>query len=222
MSSQQLPNWARRLLEFFLRPDYSDEITGDLTEAYHWRQSEDGNTRAKFMLALEVLISLRPTNLKSFYHFSLHTMIFRNYLKIAFRTLLKNSSVSFINIFGLSTGVAAFLFIFLYTNQILTFDGYHEKRDRIFMTYKERITPDGTQDTYDTWVPMKDRLLQTYEQVEEAARVFSTEARVQKSNSFMEEDILYTDESLFEMLTFVGILLVGYVYVLRKGALEWD
>ena len=202
MSSQQLPNWARRLLEFFLRPDYSDEITGDLTEAYHWRQSEDGNSRAKFMLALEVLISLRPTNLKSFYHFSLYTMIFRNYLKIAFRTLLKNSSISFINIFGLSTGVAAFLFIFLYTNHILTFDGYHEKRDRIFMTYKERITPDGTQDTYDTWVPMKDRLLQTYEQVEEAARVFSTEARVQKSNSFIEEDILYTDESLFEMLTF--------------------
>lgn len=27
---------------------------------------------------------------------------------------------------------------------------------------------------------------------------------------------------LFEMAFFVGILLVGYIYVLRKGALEWD
>lgn len=27
---------------------------------------------------------------------------------------------------------------------------------------------------------------------------------------------------LFEMLFFVAILLVGYVYILKKGALEWD
>lgn len=27
---------------------------------------------------------------------------------------------------------------------------------------------------------------------------------------------------LFEMLFFIAILLVGYVYILKKGALEWD
>jgi NADH-quinone oxidoreductase subunit A len=27
---------------------------------------------------------------------------------------------------------------------------------------------------------------------------------------------------LFEMLFFVGILFVGYIYILKKGALEWD
>lgn len=27
---------------------------------------------------------------------------------------------------------------------------------------------------------------------------------------------------LFEMIAFVVILLVGYIYILRKGALEWD
>ena len=27
---------------------------------------------------------------------------------------------------------------------------------------------------------------------------------------------------LFEMLFFVAILLVGYIYILKKGALEWD
>ena len=195
------PKWSLKLMDFFLRPDYSDEIQGDIIEAYSWRAEEMGIFKAKFIFFWEIFKSLRPTNLKSFYHFSLNTMIFRNYLKIAFRTLLKNKSVSFINIFGLSTGVAAFIFIFLYTHQILTFDQAYENHERVFMAYKERITPDGTQETFDTWIPMKDRLLETYPQVEAAARTFNTQARIVKNNRFIEEDILYTDGALFEILT---------------------
>lgn len=129
-------------------------------------------------------------------------MIFRNYFKIAFRSLLIRKSTSFINIFGLSIGVAAFIFIFLYTNQILTFDDYHKKKDEIFMVYKERLTPDGTQETYDTWVPLKNRLKDNYEQIKEAGRIYSSEARILKNSQFLEEDIIYTDESIFDIFTF--------------------
>ena len=195
------PSWTLKVLDFILRPDYSDEIQGDLIEAYRWRAEEEGFAKARLFYCWEVLRSLRPTNLKSFYHLSLNTMIFRNYLKIAYRTLLKNRSVSAINIFGLSSGVAAFIFIFLYAHQILTFDDFHARKDRIFMVYKARITPDGTQETYDTWVPMKERLLSTYQQVKASARAFATEARVVKNSRFVEEEVLYTDESLFEILT---------------------
>ncbi|WP_421764155.1 FtsX-like permease family protein [Ekhidna sp.] len=200
--NHQPPKWALRFLEFFLRPDYSDEIQGDITEAFYWRVKEEGLFKARFKFIFEVFRSLKPTNLKSFYHLSVNTMIFRNYLKVAFRSLLKRRSTSFINIFGLSVGVAAFIFIFLYTNQILTFDDSHENKERIFMVYKERITPDGTQETYDTWVPMKDRLTDSYEQIETAARIYDTQARIKKSNQYIEEDIIYTDASLFDVFTF--------------------
>ena len=201
MKADHPPKWGLKLLDFFLRPDYSDEIQGDITEAYHWRMQEYGSSKAKLIFLWEVLKSLRPTNLKTLYHFSLNTMIFRNYLKIAFRTLLKRKSTSFINILGLSMGVATFIFIFLYTNQILSFDDHHTNKERIFMAYKERITPDGTQETFDTWVPLKDKLLATYQQVKSAARVYPTEARVSKNNRYLTEDIYYTDESLFDILT---------------------
>ncbi|MEQ6167941.1 ABC transporter permease [Ekhidna sp. MALMAid0563] len=198
----QPPKWALRFLEFFLRADYSDEIQGDITEAFYWRVQEEGLFKARFKFILEVLKSLKPTNLKSFYHLSLNTMIFRNYLKVAFRTLLKRKSTSFINIFGLSIGVAAFVFIFLYTYQIFTFDDHHQKKDRIFMAYKERITPDGTQATYDTWVPLKDRLISDYNQIEESARYYTSSASIKKNNRYLEEDIVYTDPSLFKIFTF--------------------
>ncbi len=129
-------------------------------------------------------------------------MIFRNYIKIAFRTLLKRKSTSFINIFGLSIGAAAFVLIFLYAYQIISFDDHHQNKERIFLAYKERITPDGIQPTYDTWIPMKDRFLSDYSQVKEAARIYETDSRVIKNNQYIEEDMMYTDESFFDIFSF--------------------
>ncbi|MEO9483386.1 MAG: ABC transporter permease [Ekhidna sp.] len=201
-STHQPPRWALKLLEFFLRPDYSDEIQGDITEAFYWRVEEEGLLKARFLFVFEILRSLKPVNLKSFHLLSLNTMIFRNYIKIAFRTLLKRKSTSFINIFGLSIGVAAFIFIFLYTYQVFTFDGHHVKKDRTFLAFKERITPDGTQATYDTWLPLKDRLLTDYQQIESAARYYSADASIVKNNRYLEESVVYTDASLFDIFTF--------------------
>lgn len=196
------PAWARKLLEFFCREDYADEIIGDIHEAYHWRLREKALLEAKVRFLYEVLMSLKPANLKTFYRISMHTMIFRNHLKVAFRALLKRRSTAFINIFGLAMGVSAFTLIFLYAYQVLSFDDHHIYKDRVFLIYKERVTPAGTQSTYDTWVPLKDRLKNDYSQVKEAARYYRTEARVLKHNKYLEEEIAYTDGALFGMFSF--------------------
>lgn len=196
------PRWAKRLLEFFCREDYVDEIYGDIHEAFYWRLKDQGLFKARVKFLLEVLISFRLSNLKSFHHLQLNTMIFQNYIKVAFRTLLKRKSTSFINIIGLSIGVAAFAFIFLYTYQIFTFNDHHVNKDRTFLAFKERITPDGTQATYDTWMPLKDRLKSEYSEVENAARYYGTNASIEKDNRYLEESIIYTDASLFDIFTF--------------------
>lgn len=195
------PRWGIYLLNLFIRSDYSEEIQGDLTEAFGWRLEEKGTTKAHLKFAWEVFWSLRPSNLKSYYHIQLNTMIIRNYLKIAFRNLWLKKSTSFINIFGLSIGVAAFLFIVLYTHQILTFNHVHENRDRIFMPYKERITPDGIQETFDTWVPLRKKLIDTYSHVISSSHVYETEARVIKENRYIDENILYADDSFFSIFS---------------------
>src|SRR5882757_3337781 len=47
-----------------------------------------------------------------------------NFLKHAFRGLLKNKTTSFINLFGLSTGITAAVFIFLWVQNEVTVDDY--------------------------------------------------------------------------------------------------
>ncbi|HEY8959282.1 ABC transporter permease, partial [Chitinophaga sp.] len=63
----------------------------------------------------------------------------RNYLKIAFRNLLKNRGTSFINIFGLSAGMAVTMLIGLWIWNELSYDKYHANYDRIAAVW-QRMT----------------------------------------------------------------------------------
>ncbi len=58
--------------------------------------------------------------------------MFRNYLLIAWRNLKKNRVFSFINIFGLSIGMAACLLILQYVSHELSYDNFHANGDRIY------------------------------------------------------------------------------------------
>ena len=56
----------------------------------------------------------------------------KSYLKIALRSLIKNKTYSFINIIGLSVGVAVSLIIFLYVVHEYSYDKFHAKGDNIY------------------------------------------------------------------------------------------
>ncbi|MBX2955100.1 MAG: ABC transporter permease [Cyclobacteriaceae bacterium] len=55
-----------------------------------------------------------------------------NYLKIALRNLQRNFTYSFINIFGLSIGIACSILIMLWIADEYQFDRFHEKRDNLY------------------------------------------------------------------------------------------
>lgn len=57
----------------------------------------------------------------------------KNYLKIAWRNLLKNKGFTAINIVGLAIGMAGALMILLWLQNMLTMDRYHEKSDRLYI-----------------------------------------------------------------------------------------
>ncbi len=56
----------------------------------------------------------------------------KNYFKIAIRNLLKYKTYSFINIAGLAIGIAIVLLILLLVRDEISYDRYHENKDRIY------------------------------------------------------------------------------------------
>ena len=66
--------------------------------------------------------------------------MFKNYLKIAFRNIIKERGYSFINITGLAIGITSCLLIFLWIFDELSFDHHNENYDRIYRVVREGKT----------------------------------------------------------------------------------
>jgi putative ABC transport system permease protein len=71
--------------------------------------------------------------------------MFQNYLKTAFRSLLKNKVYSFLNIFGLSIGIACAGLIFLWVEDETGYDNFNKKKDQLYYVQVNQV--------YDTYTP---------------------------------------------------------------------
>lgn len=133
---QRPPRWADRFLQWCCRPDYIEEIQGDLHEAYHNRIRTRGRFIAKFLFVIEVFqsVSIRTVQFPT-YSFRNSIIMFRNNIQIFFRKLSRRKSLAAINIIGLSVSLAGALLIFLYVKNELTFDQFNTNAERIYRVY---------------------------------------------------------------------------------------
>src|SRR5215216_6344617 len=67
----------------------------------------------------------------------------RNYLKIAFRNLLKHKSISFINLFGLTVGLTCCLLILTYILNEISYDKFNKNADRTYRVTRTFNNEDG-------------------------------------------------------------------------------
>jgi len=56
----------------------------------------------------------------------------KNFFKLTFRNLLRNKGFTAINILGLSIGMASAVLILLWIQNEVSYDNFHDKRDRIY------------------------------------------------------------------------------------------
>src|SRR5579864_7746544 len=57
--------------------------------------------------------------------------LLKHYLRVFWRNFLKNKADILLNLLGLTTGIACFLFCMLYVFYETSYDSYHVNRDRI-------------------------------------------------------------------------------------------
>src|SRR4051812_26409080 len=69
--------------------------------------------------------------------------MFRNYFKTALRHLVHSKIFSFINISGLSLGLACVMLIMLYVNDEVSYDRFHKNVDHIYRVDKETTKDNG-------------------------------------------------------------------------------
>lgn len=129
----------------------------------------------------------------------------KNYLKVAFRTLLRYRAYSIINILGLTIGLTCFFLLGLYINDELSFDQFHSKRDQIYRV-NELVSQPDLEDRYISMTSpiMAEALVQDFPEVENAILIFREGQVVNKvyEQSFSERDWFVTDSKIFEIFDF--------------------
>jgi hypothetical protein len=97
----------------------------------------------------------------------------KNYLKIAFRNLLKFKAYSLINVTGLAIGFACCILLFLLVHEEWTYDTFHENADRIFQVYQTtRILETGElRKMRVTQPPLAPTLKEAFPEIEHAVRM---------------------------------------------------
>jgi putative ABC transport system permease protein len=132
--------------------------------------------------------------------------MFRNYLKIAVRNLFKNKIYSFINIFGLTTGLACFLLIVLYIFDELTYDRFHKNSASVYRVVEQKISAEGKESKVASVAfNISEAAKKDFPEVENATR-FSMLGRVNLSNAentnVFYESYYLADASFFKVFSF--------------------
>ncbi|MEO6316191.1 MAG: ABC transporter permease [Chitinophagaceae bacterium] len=95
----------------------------------------------------------------------------KNFFKIAFRNLLRNKGFSSINLIGLAVGMASAILILLWIENEVSYDQFHEKKDRIYEVWN-RARFDGKLMSWNTTPKILARTLEhDLPEVERAVRV---------------------------------------------------
>lgn len=136
----------------------------------------------------------------------------KNYLKVAFRNLVKYKGYSFINVLGLAIGIAGSLLIFLWVTDELNYDRFHEKAGQIYRVGIKGRLGDTVLNHAISAAPMADAIIKEFPEVLEAVRLRKMGSKTlnYKEKYFYEERFYYVDPSFFQVFSFP--LLEGDIY----------
>jgi len=127
--------------------------------------------------------------------------MFKNYFKITLRNLARQKGYALIKILGLAIGIACFVLIALWVFDELSYDQFHQQKDRIFRV--NTISPEYGLVTTSSW-RLGPTMKGVYPEVENYTRIFPWARSLVKYEDkvFDEWKIYLVDSSFFSIFTF--------------------
>ncbi len=131
--------------------------------------------------------------------------MFKNYITIAYRNLIRKKGYSFINISGLAIGMASSLMILLFVQDELSYDRYNENAANIYRVCMKASMQGSPFNAPITPAPMAAAIVADYPEVISAARFYNFDATPvlrYGDRSFIERGFVWADSTVFDIFTF--------------------
>ncbi|MEQ9300963.1 MAG: FtsX-like permease family protein [Cyclobacteriaceae bacterium] len=204
MSQDQLPSRFYRLFQWLCKPDLFEELQGDLEEAFDENVETHGLRHARMTYRKEVLKMLRPSVIRFWQTptFFNHTIMLKNYFKTSMRSLLKNPTSSFINLFGLSAAIGICILVYGFARWTYGMDDFHEHRNEIYLATFMADRDGDLQQNGSSPRPLGRMLTEDFPQIDEMTRIDDKQVIIKSGDNVFHERVRMTDQAFLKMFTF--------------------
>ncbi|NQU32359.1 MAG: ABC transporter permease [Bacteroidetes bacterium] len=129
--------------------------------------------------------------------------MFKNYIVSAIRNITKSPFYAFLNILGLTIGLAAFIFILIYVSDEISYDKYNVNHSRIHRLESD-FTIGSKHDKFAIVpIPMGPALKLEFPEIEETVRFRDIDNAlfIYNDKEYYEDNFYYTDSTVFDVFT---------------------
>jgi putative ABC transport system permease protein len=195
------PKHAEWLLAKILPVDDHNTSTGDFEE-YYIKMACDSGIFIALLWYYRNIFFLFPRKLKHTIWWS--SVMFRNYVKIAFRNILRNKLVSSINLLGLTLGMACSIVILLWVQDELSYDSFHIHANELYRVAEVQTYSGKPSQVARTPTAIAPVLIEEIPEVVNAMRMFPAPSLMAAHGEkrFYEDGIIFASPSILSMFTF--------------------
>ena len=131
----------------------------------------------------------------------------KNYLKIAWRNIMRNKAFSMINIFGLALGIACSLLILLWVNDERGVDTFHVNGKYLYQVYERQFYDGKVEASYPTQGLLAQELKNNFPEIQyasayEYAAAQGSQSTFEANNKIIKFNGAFAGEDFFSMFSY--------------------
>ncbi|MFC1725296.1 ABC transporter permease [candidate division KSB1 bacterium] len=174
-------------------------ITHDIDEEYEEILTKSGRLKSWLWYWFQTLKStIYYINLTFFWSFAM----FKNYLKLSYRSLQKNKLFSIITLIGFSAAIGAAISIFVIEDLVFDFNKCHKNADKIYLVTTV-LNRDGDDEKWsDSPIPLGPALKADFPQVKYMTRIADISGVMKYGDEILREKFRFVDKEFLDMFTF--------------------
>ncbi len=201
------PKWVGRFLKLLLDGRTLEASLGDLEEKFQSRVYRGLPLwKAKFLFVLEGLGFLKMVRQPRLASIQTTVDIFSHTFLFFGRLVRRDPVYYFASLIGLTLSLASFMLIMLFIHDEISYDRFHEKRDRIFRLTTHLKLNDVEYDMATSAFPAAATIQAEVPEVERAVRVYPQEMEFTLDERKFPERIVMADDGFFDVFSFFWLI----------------
>jgi putative ABC transport system permease protein len=129
--------------------------------------------------------------------------MFGNYLRVAYRNLIRSKLYTAISVAGLAAGIACCILIFLYVQDELSYDRFHHNAKNIYRIIRVRTSPDGSVSAKPYTSGLLGPLMENdFPDVLRCTRIVPSQQVVRVEDKSFSQELQFVDPGFLQIFTF--------------------